>query len=176
MEEMPMEFTYDNAVKWFDAYFKAFNKNAGPIETVPNMLKYFAPDFEFWPYNMPASAGRPLNREGLCMTMVHPGLHEDLNPRGYIVDTRRMAVVVQFEIKFTDERTGTSWPEKQASAHYYLAPDKELGFIIKKIEYWTEVSPPGDNTPAMREKWALYKNEALTNLAINYIKIEGKGK
>ena len=27
-----MEITYDNLVKWFDAYFEAFNRNAGPFK------------------------------------------------------------------------------------------------------------------------------------------------
>jgi hypothetical protein len=48
MEEIPVEFTYENVVKWLDGYFKAFNKNAGPLEKVPNMKKYFSPNLEFW--------------------------------------------------------------------------------------------------------------------------------
>ena len=164
-----MEFTYDNAVKWFDEYFKTFNKNAGPLETVPKMLKYFTMDFEFWPYNMPASSGRPLSRERLLMTMVHPGLHEELMPREYVIDVKRMVVVVQFQIQFTDGPSGASWPAKQASAHYHLIPDDKIGFLIKKIQYFTEVSQPNDSAP-MRDLWKKYKEKALEDLAINWLK------
>jgi hypothetical protein len=66
-----MEVTYESITNWFNEYFKAFNKNSGPLETVPNMQQYFTADMEFWPYNM-AGAQRPSYRSDLLMTMVHP--------------------------------------------------------------------------------------------------------
>jgi hypothetical protein len=35
-----------------------------------------------------AGGERPMSREALLMTMVHPGLHEELAPREYIVDVK----------------------------------------------------------------------------------------
>ncbi len=166
-----MEFTYENAVKWFENYFSTFNKNAGPLETVPNMLKFFTPDMEFWPYNMPAgSVPLPSSRDQLLMTMVHPGLHEHLEPHEYIVDLKRMVVVVQFQLQFIDEPSGRTWPAKQASAHYQLVPDPEIGFKIKKIQYFTEASVPDNTSPTTRELWKKYKDQALESLASNWIK------
>jgi hypothetical protein len=168
MEEIPVEFTYENVLKWLDGYFKAFNKNAGPLETVPNMKKYFSPDLEFWTYNM-ANGERPMSREALLMTMVHPGLHEELAPREYIVDVKRMVVVVQFQLQFNDEPSGKIWPAKQASAHYHFTLDENKDLKIKKIQYWTEAGLP-DEGPPMMELWRNYREKALGDMAINWLK------
>ena len=129
-----MEITKDKITGWFDAYYEAFNKNAGPLSALSTMSAYFAPDLEFWSYVVPGE--RPVTREALLMTMVHPGLHEQLEPREYITDLERMVVVVQFQLQFIDEVSGTKWPPKQASAHYHLVPDPDTGFKIKKIQYF----------------------------------------
>jgi hypothetical protein len=154
-----MELTYDNITRWFDNYFKAFNKNAGPLKTVPNMQKYFTPDLEFWPYNM-AGAERPASRDSLLRSMIHPGLHEELTPRDYIVDLKRMVVVVQFQLQFNDELSGKVWPPSQASTHYYLVLDENKDLKIKKIVYFTEHRPP-EVTGNLHEIWAKYREQAL---------------
>jgi hypothetical protein len=166
-----MDITYDNLVKWFNEYFKAFNKNSGPLETVPNMRKYFAPELEFWPYNM-AGAERPTSREALLMTMVHPGLHEELSPREYTIDLQRLVVVVQFQLQFNDEASGKVWPPKQASAHYYMTLDASKNLKIKKIVYFTEASLPGESG-GMMEIWRQYREKALVGLANNWIAEKG---
>jgi hypothetical protein len=155
-----MEPTYDNLVAWFNGYFKAFNKNAGPLKTVPDMEKYFTPDLEFWAYNMP-SGKRPSSREDLLMTMIHPGLHEELTPREYVVDLKRMVVVVQFQLQFTDEPSGKVWPAKQASTHYHVILDENKDLKIKKILYFTEYRSP-EETGNLRELWKDYREKALS--------------
>ncbi len=117
---------------------------------------------EFWPYNMAAGAGdkKPSTREQLLMTMVHPGLHEELTPRNYVVDLKKNIVVVQFQLQFTDEPSGKKWPPKQASAHYTIALDKNKDLKIKKIEYFVEYRSP-EETGNLRELWAQYKEKAL---------------
>lgn len=154
-----MELTYDNVVKWFDGYFKAFNRNAGPLKTVSNMEKFFAPDLQFWPYNM-ADTKQPMSREALLMTMVHPGLHEELTPKYYVVDLKQMVVVVQFQLEFTDEPSGRVWPARQASAHYHVMLDKNKNLKIKKIVYSTERHAPEETAPLM-ELWKKYREEAI---------------
>jgi hypothetical protein len=154
-----MELIYDNIMEWFDNYFEAFNKNAGPFKTVPNMEKYFTPDLEFWSYNMP-DVKRPSSREDLLMTMVHPGLYEELTPREYVVDLRQLIVVAQFQLQFTDEPSGKVWPAKQASAHYHLVRDGQTGLKIKKILYFTEYRSP-EETGNLRELWKNYRDKAL---------------
>jgi len=154
-----MEFIYDNVVKWFDNYFASFNKYAGPLQTVPNMEKFFASDLEFWAYNM-ANEGRPSTREQLLMTMVHPGLHEELTPRYYVVDERQKIVVVQFQLQFNDEPSGTVFPARQASAHYHLMLDENKDLKIKKILYFTEARSP-DEPNTIMELWRKYREQAL---------------
>ena len=95
--------------------------------------------------------------------MVHPGLHEELTPREYVIDLKRMVVVVQFQLQFTDEPSGRVWPPKQASCHYHLALDKNKELKIKKIVYFTERASP-DETKSQEEMmalWAKYREKAL---------------
>ncbi len=76
-------------------------------------------------YTAPTSSSTtPQNRDTLLASFVHPGLHETLIPRYYVVDVKQMIVVVQFEIRFSDEPTGQTWPPIQASAHYHLVLDE----------------------------------------------------
>jgi hypothetical protein len=163
-----MEFNYENAVKWFDIYFEEVNKNQGSLEVVPNLKKYFTPDFEFMMYTAPPFVKPPLSREDLLILFVHPGLHEALRPQYYVVDVKRMMVVVQFELQFTDEVSGKTWQPKQASAHYHLVLDENRDLKIKKIQYWTETNPSEDYGP-MYTLWNESKEKALTELAIKHI-------
>jgi hypothetical protein len=167
-----MEVTYESITTWFNEYFRAFNKNAGPLATVPNMLQYFAADMEFWAYNM-AGAERPSSRADLLMTMVHPGLHEELTPREYIIDLKRLVTVVQFQLQFNDEPSGKVWPAKQASAHYYLTLDENKNLKIKKIVYFTEAGIPGESGPMM-ELWMKYRLKALVDLGNNWIAVKAQ--
>lgn len=157
-----MEITYDNIVKWFDEYYRAFNENSGPLDTVPNMEKYFAPECEFWPYNMP-NTQEPSSREDLLRTMIHPGLHEELTPREYVIDLNRMVVVVLFQLQFNDEPSGRIWPPKLASCHYHLKQDENAYLKITKIVYFTERAAPeeAEGQAEMMELWHKYREQAL---------------
>jgi len=163
-----MEVTYENVAKWFDGYFKEFNKSAGPLETTPKMQKFYAPDLEFWMYTAPGFVDPPMSREGLLMNMLHPGLHEELTPQYYVIDLKRMIAVIQFQIQFTDKPSGKVWPARQASAHYHLALDENKELKVKKIQYWTEISLDNDTT--MMDLWNKYRDEALTKLGNDWIK------
>jgi len=163
-----MEVNYENILGWFDAYFEDVNKNQGPLEVVVNLKKYFTSDFEFMMYTAPSFFKPPLSREELLMLFVHPGLHEKLTPQHYVVDVKQMIVVVQFQLQFTDEPSGKAFPTKQASAHYHLILDENKDLMIKKIQYWTESSPPDVMAP-MYALWTEYKEKALTDLAVDFI-------
>ena len=157
-----MELTYENIVKWFDEYYAAFDKNAGPLKTVPNMEKYFAADLEFWPYNM-AGTAQPSSREDLLRTMIHPGLHEELTPQEYVIDLKRMVVVVRFQLQFNDEPSGRVWPAKLASCHYHLRQDENGELKITKIVYFTERASPdeAESQTEMMALWHKYREQAL---------------
>jgi hypothetical protein len=161
-----MEFTYENAVRWFDSYFEACNKNQGAIETVVNLKKFFTDDFEFWMYTAPPFISLPLSREGLLMTFVHPGLHEELSPNYYVIDVKALIVVVQFELQFIDEASGKAWPRLQASAHYHLVLDENEDLKIRTIKYWTQASPV--DLQDMFDFWNACKEKALVGLAESY--------
>jgi hypothetical protein len=163
-----MELTYEKARKWLDTYFEDVNRNQGSIEVVPNLKKYFTADFEFWMYTGRASMTRPLHRDRFLVLFVHPGLHETLTPQYYVVDVRQMIVVVQFEVRFVDQLSGTAWPPKQASAHYHLVFDENEEPKIKKIQYWTESFEP-EVFASMYSSWDDYREKALMSLAIDYI-------
>jgi hypothetical protein len=152
-----MEITYNNIVKWFDAYFEAFNKKAGPLKTVAEMKKYFTPDLEFWAYNQPGD--RPSSVNALLLSMVHPGLHEQLTPLEYVVDLKQMIVVVQFQVQFSDQPSGQVWPPKQTSTHYFLVQDEKKELKIKKIVYFMENRPAKES--GYKELWAKYREQAL---------------
>jgi hypothetical protein len=161
-----IELTYEMISKWFDIYFEQVRKNQGDLETVPNLRKYFASDFEFIMNTAPSqSPGKPMSRDALLMSFVHPGLHEDILPRYYVIDIRKMIVVVQFEIRFSDEPSGKNWAPIQASAHYRLTVDEHRNLAIRKIEYWTGALPED-----IFEVWAQRRDQALTKCAMEYIK------
>jgi hypothetical protein len=163
-----MDVTYESLSKWLDTYFEDVNRNQGPIELVLNLKKYFAEDLEFWMYTAPPFVHPPLSREELLILFVHPGLHERLVPNYYVIDVKRMLVVVQFEIRFTDEISGTAFPPKQASAHYHLVLDEKGDLKIKKIQYWTQ-SFAADVMASMYKAWNDYREKALVDLATTYI-------
>jgi hypothetical protein len=164
-EETPMEFTYESVLKWFDGYFEDVRHNQGDLETVPNLRKYFAPDFELTMYTAPTPPPRkPMSRDALLMSFVHPGLHEDIVPRYYVVDVSQKIVVVQFEIRFSDKPSGKTWAPIQASAHYHLTVNENKELKITKIHYWTEALPED-----VFEFWAKHREEALADCAIRYI-------
>jgi hypothetical protein len=159
-----MDITYETITKWFDDYFEQVRTNQGALETVPNLKKFFTSDFELRMHTGPSQVSIRMSREELLMSFVHPGLREDILPRYYVVDLRQMIVVVQFEIQFCDEPSGTNWAPIQASAHYHLKLDENDNIKIKLIEYWTEALA-GD----IFEIWAQRRTEALTKRAMAYI-------
>jgi hypothetical protein len=163
-----MEVTYENLKEWFDAYFEDVNKNQGPIEVVSNLRKYFTEDFEFWMYTAPSFVKVPLSREGLLLLLVHPNLHEKFTLQYYVIDVKQMMVVVQFEVRFTDQTSGQTWPPKQASAHYHLVLDEKKGLMIKKIQYWTQSHAP-EVMASLYKLWNEYREKALADLATNYL-------
>jgi hypothetical protein len=160
-----MELTYEDISKWFDAYFEDVRKSQGDLKTVPNLRKFFTSDMELMMYTSPSPPPRkPMSRDALLVSFVHPGLHEDIVPRSYAIDVKQMIVAVQFEIRFADKPSGTKWAPLQASAHYHLVVDKKKDLKIKRIYYWTE-NLPGD----LFEIWAQRRNEAFTLHALNFI-------
>jgi hypothetical protein len=163
--EAPMELTCENVMKWFGGYFEDVCRNQGDLETVPKLGKYFTSDFELMMYTAPSPPPtKPMSRDALLMSFVHPGLHEEIVPRCYVVDVKQMIVVVQFEIHFSDKPSGKNWPALQASAHYHLSADENKELKIRRIHYWTEALP-GD----IFEYWTKRRDEALQKHAISYI-------
>jgi hypothetical protein len=152
-----MEMTQERVLEWFARYFEAVARNQGDMKTAENLKVYFTPDLEFVMHTAsPSSTTAPKDLESLIMSFVHPGLQEQLTPRYYVVDVGQMITVVQFEIRFSDKPTGRVWPPVQASAHYHLVADSELGLKIAKIEYWT-----GHLPAEVLEVWAERRQQAL---------------
>jgi len=160
-----MEWTYENISKWFDAYFEDVRKSQGALETVPNLRKYFTSDMELMMYTSPSPPPRkPMSRDALLISFVHPGLHEDIVPHCYAIDVKQKIVAVQFEIRFADKPSGTTWAPLQASAHYHLIVDENKDLKIRRIYYWTEALPED-----LFVIWAERRNEAFTQHALSFI-------
>jgi hypothetical protein len=160
-----MELTHENISKWFDVYFEAVRTNQGDLETVPNLKKYFTPDFELMMYTAPSPPPRrPMSRDALLMSFVHPGLHEDIVPAYYAVDLKQRIIAVQFEIRFSDKPSGKQWAPIQASAHYHLIISENNNLKIRRVYYWTEALPAD-----LFEVWAMRRDEALTKHAMSFI-------
>ena len=160
-----MEWTYESISKWFDDYFEDVCKSQGNLETVPNLRKYFTDDMELMMYTAPsAPPTKPMTRDALLISFIHPGLQEDIVPRYYAIDMKQMIVVVQFEIRFADKPSGMKWAPLQASAHYHLESEENGKLRIRRIYYWTEALP-GD----LFEIWAKRREEALTKHALGFI-------
>jgi hypothetical protein len=163
--EIAMEFTYEDILKWFDRYFEDVRKNQGDLNTVPKLKKYFAPDLELMMYTSPSAPPvKPMSRDALLLSFIHPGLQEDIVPRCYAVDLKQMIVAVQFEIHFYDKPSGKDWRPLQASAHYHLVLDEKKELIISRIHYWTEALPAD-----LFEFWSKHRDEALAAHAIGFI-------
>jgi len=158
-----MEPTYEMVSKWFDAYFGQVCKKQGNLETVVELKKFFAPDFELRMHTAPSQAPRTMSRDALLMSFVHPGLQEDILPQQYVIDLKQKIVAVQFEIRFHDEASGKNWAPIQASAHYHLTPG-DGDPKIRRIEYWTGTLPED-----LFDIWAQRRTEALTGHAQAYI-------
>lgn len=160
-----MELTHEGVQEWFDGYFKDVRENQVDLETVPNLKKYFASDFELMMYTAPSPSRKiSMSRDALLMSFVHPGLQEDIIPQHTAIDLKQLIVAVQFEIRFSDKVTGKKWDPIQASAHYHLILDENKDPRIRRIHYWTEALP-GD----VFEFWSKYRDEALVRHALNYI-------
>jgi hypothetical protein len=160
-----MELTYEDILKWFEGYFEEVRRSQGAVETVPNLKKYFAPDLELMLYTAPGSPpAKSMSRDALLLSFVHPGLHEDIIPRFYVIDIKQKVVVVQFEIRFRDKKAKKEWVPLQASAHYHLGIDAKKELKIKRINYWTEPLPAD-----LFEVWSRYRDEALAALALGFI-------
>lgn len=160
-----MEVTYENVLKWFKNYFDDICQYQGDLNTVPKLKKFFASELEVTMYSIPSSQPRkPMNRDALLMSFVHPGLQEDLIPRYYAIDVKQLIVFVHFEIRFSDKPSGKIWEPLQASAHYHLTVDENKDLKILKINYWTEPLPED-----LFEFWSKHRDEALKDYAMGYI-------
>jgi hypothetical protein len=152
-----MKITYDNLVKWLDSYFETFNKYQGTFESVKKIGEYLSPDLEFHAYNLPG--GMTNTRDGLLLSMVHPGLHEHITPHEYLADVKKLIVVIFFEAQFSDIPSGKVWPVRQFSAHYHLGFDDNNELKIKKVYFFSEHRPAEES--GYRELWLKYREQAL---------------
>jgi hypothetical protein len=164
--------TREQISAWLDGYFAAANDKQGPLASVAGLRRYFSEDFEFWMYTPPPFLTPPLSRDELLMTFVHPGIHERLTPKYYVIDLDSLVAVVQFELCFTHKESGRSWRPLQASAHYHLEVDGQGDIMIGKIQYWTESHRPGDDFESLFELWNRDKEQALEEFGTTYLRGE----
>jgi len=162
--------TREQISKWLDAYFEAANRLQGGVESVAGLREYFAPDMQFIMYTPPPFITAPRSREELLMTFVHPGIHERLTPKYYVIDTESMLAVVQFELQFRHAESEKTWPPLLASAHYHLRENAGGEIVIGKIQYWTQSHPTGDDFDSLFVLWNSAKEQALVEFGMRHFK------
>ena len=165
-----MNMTREQISKWLDAYFEAANRLQGGVESVAGLREYFAPDMQFCMYTPPPFMTPPLSREELLMTFVHPGIHERLTPKYYVIDVETMFAVVQFELQFRHAESGKTWPPLLASAHYHLRANADGGIVIGKILYWTQTHEAVDDFSSLYGLWNSAKEQALVEFGMKHFK------
>jgi hypothetical protein len=152
-----MELTYDTILKWMKEYFEVYSTYGQDAKTARRMEAYFAPDMRFIPFI--AALGGPQGGfkgrdEFIAKAGAHPSWYEKLTPEEIIVDEKRMAVVVLFNINVINRKTGKTAVKKQAMSHYELALDEKNTLKIKTIRFFWEILPPG-----VPEFYELFKGE-----------------
>ncbi len=162
--------TREQISTWLDEYFEAANRLQGPVESVAGLSRYFAPDMQFIMYTPPPFMTPPLSREELLMTFVHPGIHEQLTPKYYVIDTESMLAVVQFELQFHHAESGKTWRPLLASAHYHLRQDADGEIVIGKILYWTQSHPGDSDFESLFALWTSDKEQALVQFGMKHFK------
>ena len=167
--------TREQISEWLDAYFEAANRLQGEVESVAQLSRYFAPDMQFCMYTPPPFMTPPLSREELLMTFVHPGIYERLSPQYYVIDVESLHAVVQFELQFTHNASGTTWRPLQASAHYHLRQNADGALVIGKILYWTESHKAGEDFESLFTYWNNAKEQALGEFGRRHFRA-GSGK
>jgi hypothetical protein len=167
---MAMELSREHIAGWLDAYFQAANDLQGPIESVAGLRRYFTDDFQFVMLTPPPFMTPPLSREELLMTFVHPGIHEKLTPKYYVIDLETLVAVVQFELCFTHKESGRTWRPLQASAHYHLRVADDGDLVIGRINYWTESHRPGDDYEPLFGLWTADRDGALAAFGTKHLR------
>ena len=167
-----MSMTRDQIAQWLDEYFAAANEQQGAVESVAYLRRFFTDDFQFWMYTAPPFITPPLDRDGLLMTFVHPGIYEQLTPKYYVIDVESLVAVVQFELCFRHEMSGKAWRPLQASAHYHLRVDGSGRMQIGKIQYWTQSHVAEDDYDSLFGLWDDAKQSALAEFAAKHMRGE----
>jgi len=142
---MAMKPTYDDLVQWMHDYFATYNQYAQNAETVHEMDKYFAPDFNFIPYVY--LFGGPKNpirgREAFYKLLTgHPTDYEQFKVEQIAVDERQMVAVAFLEASIYDTQSNALKVRKNYLAWYDLGVDEEGEPKIKRVRFFWEATPP----------------------------------
>jgi len=140
-----MKPTYDEIVKWMNAYFAEYNDSAQNAKTVHRMDTYFAPDFTFIPYMY--VFGGPENaitgREAFdTMLTNHPSDYERFVVHDIFVDEKRMVSVAFLEATIYETGTNRVKVKKNYLPLYELKLDDKGTLKIATIRFFWEAMAP----------------------------------
>jgi len=140
-----MKPTYDEIVKWMNAYFAEYNDSAQNAKTVHRMDTYFAPDFTFIPYMY--VFGGPKNaitgRDAFyTMLTNHPSDYERFVVHDIFVDEKRMVSVAFLEATIYETGTNRVKVKKNYLPLYELKLDDKGTLKIATIRFFWEAMAP----------------------------------
>jgi hypothetical protein len=143
--EKSMKPTYDEIVKWMNAYFDEYNASAQNAKTVHKMDTYFAMDFTFIPYMY--VFGGPQNaitgREAFyTMLTSHPSDYERFIVHDIFVDEKRMVAVAFVEATIYETGTDRIKVKKNYLPLYELKLDDKGALKIAVVRFFWEAMPP----------------------------------
>jgi hypothetical protein len=137
-----MDFSYDDAIKFFTDYFDTFNKYGQDPATIHKLDDYFAPDLEFIPYVADVSPEH--GRQAFYNVLTsHPSGYEKLTPEDIVYDEKRKIAAIMILAEISDSKTGELLVKKYYFVRYPLAPDENGKMKIKELKLFWELLPAG---------------------------------
>ena len=143
--DKPMKPTYDEIVKWMNAYFAEYNDSAQNAKTVHRMDTYFAPDFTFIPYMYVfGGPGNAIQGREAFYTMLtnHPSDYEKFIVHDVFVDEKRMIAVAFLEATIYETGTDRVKVRKNYLPLYELKLDDRGALKIAVIRFFWEAMAP----------------------------------
>jgi hypothetical protein len=133
-----MEFRYDDMLAFMERYFRDYSAYGQDPKTQHRMSEYFAPELEFIPYD-----GNPPfhGREEFLKVNTHPPIQETLTQGELAIDERKGIVAAMVKTELKHKASGEIRLSAWFNAFYYLKPDEDGSFRIKKIVFFFERTP-----------------------------------
>jgi hypothetical protein len=139
--------TYDNILKFMEAYFPVYSEYGQDPDTAQRMNEFYTPDFVFTGYlGFPELVVYPSRDAFLAMDVSHPSSYERLTPVEMTIDERRNTVFAIIDFEFIDRATGEVLAVERGATQYRLVLDENDSLKIKSFDFFPQRVVPGTLT------------------------------